>query len=73
MLKQHPLPQAHVSTLVHGGIQELHLLEGKLWIDRRKLFAGATNTLGLTRETTASGAKPCVRSRTKQGQSLVSH
>jgi len=25
---------------VHAGIEELHLLEGELWIDERKLFPG---------------------------------
>jgi anti-sigma factor ChrR (cupin superfamily) len=27
----------------HAGVEELHLLEGELWIDDRKLAAGAYN------------------------------
>ncbi len=27
----------------HAGVEELHLLDGELWIDERKLFAGDFN------------------------------
>jgi anti-sigma factor ChrR (cupin superfamily) len=27
----------------HAGVEELHLLEGELWIDERKLYAGDYN------------------------------
>jgi anti-sigma factor ChrR (cupin superfamily) len=36
-------PGAHDPSHVHAGVEELHLLEGELWIDDRKLHAGDYN------------------------------
>jgi hypothetical protein len=36
-------PGASYPAHTHGGIEELHLLDGELWIDERKLFPGAYN------------------------------
>ena len=36
-------PGASYPAHTHAGIEELHLLEGELWIDDRKLFAGDYN------------------------------
>jgi anti-sigma factor ChrR (cupin superfamily) len=36
-------PGAHYPPHVHAGVEELHLLEGELWIDDRKLYPGDYN------------------------------
>lgn len=36
-------PGAHYPPHVHAGVEELHLLDGELWIDDRKLFPGDYN------------------------------
>jgi anti-sigma factor ChrR (cupin superfamily) len=36
-------PGAHYPAHTHAGIEELHLLDGELWIDERKLFPGDYN------------------------------
>lgn len=36
-------PGAHYPPHVHAGVEELHLLDGELWIDERKLFPGDYN------------------------------
>lgn len=36
-------PGAEYPPHVHAGIEELHLLEGELWIDERKLYPGDYN------------------------------
>ncbi len=36
-------PGAHYPAHTHAGEEELHLLDGELWIDGRKLFAGDYN------------------------------
>jgi hypothetical protein len=33
-------PGARYPAHTHAGVEELHLLDGELWIDERKLFAG---------------------------------
>jgi len=37
------LPNAEYPPHTHAGIEELHLLDGELWIDDRKLLPGAYN------------------------------
>ena len=37
------LPGVHYPPHTHAGIEELHLLDGELWIDDRKLLAGDYN------------------------------
>jgi anti-sigma factor ChrR (cupin superfamily) len=37
------LPNVEYPPHTHAGIEELHLLEGELWIDERKLFPGDYN------------------------------
>jgi anti-sigma factor ChrR (cupin superfamily) len=37
------LPNAEYPPHRHAGVEELHLLEGELWIDERKLFPGDYN------------------------------
>jgi anti-sigma factor ChrR (cupin superfamily) len=36
-------PGASYPPHTHAGVEELHLLDGELWIDERKLFAGDYN------------------------------
>ncbi|HSV01729.1 MAG TPA: cupin domain-containing protein, partial [Phenylobacterium sp.] len=36
-------PGASYPPHTHAGVEELHLLEGELWIDQRKLFPGDYN------------------------------
>jgi anti-sigma factor ChrR (cupin superfamily) len=36
-------PGAHYPPHTHAGVEELHLLDGELWIDDRKLFPGDYN------------------------------
>jgi ChrR Cupin-like domain len=36
-------PGAHYPAHTHAGVEELHLLDGELWIDGRKLFPGDYN------------------------------
>ena len=36
-------PGASYPAHTHAGVEELHLLHGELWIDRRKLFPGGYN------------------------------
>lgn len=36
-------PGAHYPPHVHAGVEELHLLDGELWIDERKLHPGDYN------------------------------
>ncbi len=36
-------PGAHYPPHTHAGVEELHLLDGELWIDERKLFPGDYN------------------------------
>jgi anti-sigma factor ChrR (cupin superfamily) len=36
-------PGAIYPPHIHGGVEELHLLDGELWIDERKLFPGDYN------------------------------
>jgi anti-sigma factor ChrR (cupin superfamily) len=36
-------PGANYPPHTHAGIEELHLLDGELWIDERKLFPGDYN------------------------------
>jgi anti-sigma factor ChrR (cupin superfamily) len=36
-------PGAHYPAHTHAGVEELHLLDGELWIDDRKLFPGDYN------------------------------
>jgi anti-sigma factor ChrR (cupin superfamily) len=33
-------PGAEYPPHVHAGVEELHLLDGELWIDERKLYPG---------------------------------
>jgi anti-sigma factor ChrR (cupin superfamily) len=33
-------PGARYPAHTHAGVEELHLLDGELWIDKRKLFPG---------------------------------
>ena len=37
------LPNASYPAHTHAGVEELHLLDGELWIDERKLFPGDYN------------------------------
>jgi anti-sigma factor ChrR (cupin superfamily) len=37
------LPGVEYPPHQHAGVEELHLLEGELWIDARKLYAGDYN------------------------------
>lgn len=37
------LPNVHYPPHTHAGLEELHLLDGELWIDERKLFPGDYN------------------------------
>jgi anti-sigma factor ChrR (cupin superfamily) len=37
------LPNVEYPPHMHAGVEELHLLEGELWIDSRKLFPGDYN------------------------------
>ena len=37
------LPNVEYPPHTHAGLEELHLLEGELWIDDRKLFPGDYN------------------------------
>ena len=37
------LPGVDYPPHTHAGVEELHLLEGELWIDERKLFPGDYN------------------------------
>jgi anti-sigma factor ChrR (cupin superfamily) len=36
-------PDASYPAHTHAGVEELHLLDGELWIDERKLFPGDYN------------------------------
>jgi anti-sigma factor RsiW len=36
-------PGARYPAHIHAGVEELHLLDGELWIDERKLFPGDYN------------------------------
>lgn len=36
-------PGAHYPAHTHAGVEALHLLDGELWIDARKLFPGDYN------------------------------
>ena len=36
-------PGAHYPAHTHAGVEELHLLDGELWIDERKLCPGDYN------------------------------
>ena len=36
-------PGAHYPAHEHAGVEELHLLDGELWIDERKLYPGDYN------------------------------
>jgi anti-sigma factor ChrR (cupin superfamily) len=36
-------PGASYPAHTHAGVEELHLLDGELWIDNRKLFPGGYN------------------------------
>jgi anti-sigma factor ChrR (cupin superfamily) len=36
-------PGASYPAHTHAGVEELHLLDGELWIDERKLFPGDYN------------------------------
>jgi len=36
-------PGGRYPAHVHAGLEELHLLDGELWIDERKLYAGEYN------------------------------
>ena len=36
-------PKANYPGHTHAGVEELHLLDGELWIDERKLFPGDYN------------------------------
>jgi anti-sigma factor ChrR (cupin superfamily) len=36
-------PGAHYPPHTHSGVEELHLLEGELWIEERKLYPGDYN------------------------------
>jgi anti-sigma factor ChrR (cupin superfamily) len=36
-------PGAHYPPHTHGGVEELHLLDGELWIEERKLYPGDYN------------------------------
>ena len=36
-------PGAHYPPHTHAGVEELHLLDGELWIDDRKLYPGDYN------------------------------
>jgi anti-sigma factor ChrR (cupin superfamily) len=36
-------PGAHYPAHTHSGVEELHLLDGELWIDERKLYPGDYN------------------------------
>ena len=36
-------PDASYPAHTHAGVEELHLLDGELWIDERKLVAGDYN------------------------------
>jgi anti-sigma factor ChrR (cupin superfamily) len=36
-------PGASYPAHTHAGLEELHLLDGELWIDERKLYAGDYN------------------------------
>jgi anti-sigma factor ChrR (cupin superfamily) len=36
-------PGANYPAHTHAGVEELHLLDGELWIDDRKLFPGDYN------------------------------
>ena len=36
-------PGASYPPHTHAGVEELHLLDGELWIDERKLFPGDYN------------------------------
>jgi len=40
-------PGASYPPHFHAGVEELHLLEGELWIDERKLYPGEYNRLHL--------------------------
>ena len=51
-------PGASYPAHTHAGVEELHLLDGELWIDGRKLVPGDYNYGGLERSTSASGARP---------------
>jgi len=51
-------PGASYPAHTHAGVEELHLLDGELWIDERKLSPGDYNYGALERATTASGARP---------------
>ena len=39
----HLLPHVEYPAHVHAGVEELHLLDGELWIDDRKLHPGDFN------------------------------
>jgi anti-sigma factor ChrR (cupin superfamily) len=39
----HLAPGASYPPHTHAGVEELHLLDGELWIDERKLFPGDYN------------------------------
>jgi anti-sigma factor ChrR (cupin superfamily) len=39
----HLAPSASYPAHTHAGVEELHLLDGELWIDERKLFPGDYN------------------------------
>ena len=54
----HLAPGASYPAHTHAGIEELHLLDGELWIDERKLSRATTTTVLPERATRASGARP---------------
>jgi len=37
------LPYVHYPSHTHAGVEELYLLDGELWIDRKKLYPGDYN------------------------------
>ena len=52
------MPGANYTAHTHAGVEELHLLDGELWIDERQLFPATTITVRPERATSASGVKP---------------
>ena len=51
-------PGARYPAHTHAGTEELHLLDGELWIDERKLGRVTTATVRRAPPMSASGARP---------------
>src|SRR5499427_3421090 len=62
-------PGASYPAHTHAGVEELHLLEGELWIDERKLVPGDYNLLGwIMNQARSRGDRPPALREPKEAQ-----